>query len=298
MDQMKFGVKRLSGDNYETWRYKMELFLMNEGLLEVATVETAEGDRNQEWIEHDKKARAIIGLSIEDSQVVHVRGCKFAFDFWKKLENYHQMINLTNRVSLLKRVCRMKLEVGGNMDNYILDFITQCEILVGMGQTMDEKLKIALILGGLPDSYNNIVIALETRPDDELNFDLVKEKLMQESKRRQDNNDDEKVLKIFHKKFNKAKNNYSSDKKTEKACFLCGKVGHLKYNCPQSKSMSKGESPAERAKYVMDEREICFMLNEVSNEHKKQWVIDSAASSHMTNDRDVFDYWKMQNQYV
>ena len=104
----------------------------------------------------------------------------------------------------------MKLEVGGNMDNYILDFITQCERLVGMGQTMDEKLKIALILGGLPDSYNNIVIALETRPDDELNFDLVKEKLMQESKRRQDNNNDEKALKIFHKKFNKAKNNYGS----------------------------------------------------------------------------------------
>ena len=75
MDQMKFGVKRLSGDNYETWRYKMELFLMNEGLLEVATLETAEGDRNQEWIERDKKARAISGLSIEDSQVVHVRGC-------------------------------------------------------------------------------------------------------------------------------------------------------------------------------------------------------------------------------
>ena len=56
--------------------------------------------------------------------------------------------------------------------------------------------------------------------------------------------------------------------------------------------MSKGESPAERAKYVMDEREICFMLNEVFNEHKKQWVIVSAASSHMANDRDVFDYFE------
>lgn len=80
-----------------------------------------------------------------------------------------------------------------------------------------------MILISLPDSYESLIQALESRPEDELMLDFVKSKLLdQHSKRvaKNDGLDTEKAMKFETK----------SDK-LEKTCYFCKKPGHFRKDC-------------------------------------------------------------------
>lgn len=51
----------------------------------------------------DKKAKATMGLCIEDNQYSLVKTAESACGFWEQLQKYHEKVTITSRVSLLKR---------------------------------------------------------------------------------------------------------------------------------------------------------------------------------------------------
>src|SRR5580765_7892186 len=92
---------------------------------------------------------------------------------------------------------------------------------------------IALLLCSLPESYNTLITALETRSENELTIELVKGKLLDEDRRRKNAKDhtderDDKALKAQFKKF--AKTTQKQDVK-DVTCFFCQKSGHMKKDC-------------------------------------------------------------------
>jgi len=56
------------------------------------------------------------------------------------------------------------------------------ENLHGIGEEIHEFHVAALLLSGLPDCYENLVTALDARPDDELTPEYVNGKLVDEYK--------------------------------------------------------------------------------------------------------------------
>lgn len=56
-----------------------------------------------------------------------------------------------------------------------------------MGQPLKDNIAIAFLLSSLPESYNSIVMSLESRPETDLTLSFVKEKLIQVFKRRKEN---------------------------------------------------------------------------------------------------------------
>ena len=307
MEEVKYGIKKLSSENYENWVYKIQLYLMKEGLWNIVSQAKPENADNA-WIENDTKAKAIIGLSVEDSQIVHIRGKETAKEYWESLKNQHQKNNLSNKVFLLKKLCQSKYDESGNIEDYIFSFVNICSRLSGIGQDVDEKLKVALLLSGMPESYNVVVTTLEIRSEDDLTFDLVKEKLVQESKRRCEMlGNDGKALKVFNKKGNfgvsngekKNDNNHNkTNSQSDKGCFYCGRSGHIKANCYFYKKHLKNN---EKAKCVHDkeDKEICLGIWNQSGDWKdKTWILDSAATSHMSNNRKFFENYHEINRKI
>ena len=72
MDELKYSFKKLSNDNYENWKYKMELYLMKKGLWQIVSKPKPEQVDNA-WTENYITAKAIIGLSVDDSQYAYYR---------------------------------------------------------------------------------------------------------------------------------------------------------------------------------------------------------------------------------
>ena len=56
--------------------------------------------------------------------------------------------------------------------------------MASLGETLAENLNVALFLSSLPDGYGTLITALETRPEEDLTQELVKNKLLEEYRRR------------------------------------------------------------------------------------------------------------------
>lgn len=214
-----------------------------------------------------------IWQTVEDSKL------KTAKEYWLALESIHARSTLSNKVMLLKRICRITLTESGNMENHITELMDLVDRLTGLGGNLDEDMIIAIMLGSLPDSYATLIMALEARPEHDLTIEMVKEKLIQESNRRLINTEDNEQQKVL-----KTAQNLKMYSNTIK-CYGCGKLGHIKRNCrfAQMESQQKANIVAENEK---PEKVTCFM---VSNQPKSDdWYVDSAATCHMTNDVNFF----------
>uniref|UniRef100_A0A1I8NPM7 Retroviral polymerase SH3-like domain-containing protein n=1 Tax=Stomoxys calcitrans TaxID=35570 RepID=A0A1I8NPM7_STOCA len=146
----------------------------------------------------DGKARAVIGLSIEDSQKIHIRKLTTAKAYWDALKTQHEKSNLSNRVSLLRQLSSKRMNESQSMESHISEFLEIVGKLKDLGEEFPEHKVVSSLLGSLPENYNILVSALEVRPEKDLKLDIVKEKLTQEAKWR--NVGQEAVLKIRSKK--------------------------------------------------------------------------------------------------
>ena len=70
------------------------------------------------------------------------------------------------------------------MESHLAQMEDLIDQLSSLGETLAEHLTVALFLSSLPDSYGTLITALETRNEADLTTELVKNKLIEEFKRR------------------------------------------------------------------------------------------------------------------
>lgn len=235
-DSMKSNITKLNNSNYANWKFKMELMLRSRGLWKKvillkkpsAIIGTTGQVTNQtaldEWDEVDDEARGIMGLSVEDNQLAHIRSKKTAKETWDALKDYHEKSTLTNIVSVMRTICTLKLVEGGDAKAHIEQMQNLFTRLSDLGeQTLSDRWSAAMLLSSLPDSYDALITALENRSDNELTFALVQQKVIAEYERHSGNehNSTDSVLKTVAR---------------VNACFFCGKTNHIKRNCDKYKA--------------------------------------------------------------
>lgn len=81
---------------------------------------------------------------------------------------------------MLKKLCVTKLTEHGNMENHLVETKNLMDQLAPLGEPLAENLSIALFLTSLPDSYGTLTMALETKPDEDLTKELVKNTCLEE----------------------------------------------------------------------------------------------------------------------
>ena len=260
----------------------MELLLVKENLWTIVT-DVVPAERNNDWTERNNKAKAIIGLSLEDNQLQHVRKLETAKGYWDALKQIHEKSSLSGKVSLLRRLCQLKMQEEGNLETHLNTFFEICDRLDEIEETLTDRLQIAMLLSSLPESFDSIIMALEARPDEDLTINLVKEKLMNESVRRQGNRSTE--IKSDHAfKLSKFKRNPVT-------CNHCHREGHIKKDCWFLRKSEKFNKNKQRANVTVTEngdskKDYCFSI---SNFEKNKWFIDSGSTCHITSNKNFFE---------
>lgn len=276
----------------------MQMLLIDKEVWETISKERPDPP-TEEWLKKDGKARARICLMVDDNQLCHVRKEESAAGAWNALNKHHEKPGLTNKIFLLKRLCRMQMPTNGNMEehvNSLLDLVNQLEAL---GEKLAEHLVVALLLCSIPDNYNPLITALT--------LEMVKAKLINEYKRNNgaeacsvSSNEKESALKIT-----KGKTTY-----TKFACHFCKKKGHYQRHCYLYKKSLEKSSEKQKTEQLKNEKAKKFFSNDmeksddesvpgkykcfmVKNKQKAikcvdDWYIDSGASSHMCNNLKSF----------
>lgn len=196
----------------------MELLLVKDELFEVVMAPKP-AELPAGWLAKDGRARATIGLALDNDQLCHVMSATTANEMWESLKGYHERGSLTNKIYVFRKLCSLKLEEGGNMAEHLMAVAELVHRLVALGEGLQEHWVVAIILSSLPPSYDALITALESRPVNELKQDYAKGKLLDEWKRKNESLDMDKALKVSARcrgSHVKSGNIDNSDKKKKK----------------------------------------------------------------------------------
>lgn len=308
----KCSFQKLNGENYAVWSYKMELLLIDDNVWDVIDKEKPTGDdKVAVWNKGNDKARVRIGLSVEDDQLIHIRSATTAKDAWKALKEYHQKATLTSKVLLLKRLCRTVLGEDGDMEAHITNFSNTVNQLIALGTDLADDLLAAMLLGSLPESYDTLVTALESRPEKDITSQFIKSKLIDEYKRRKGQKDVRDNFPVSETAMKATfKDNSGQNGSVVKSCFFCKKIGHVKQECKKYaawKTKNSNKAKAAKEKVTPNEEKLFMakanvLLTEqpaenieyarfsvkAAKDYSDTWFVDSGATSHMTNSKEFF----------
>lgn len=310
-ESMKIVFAKLNSANYFTWKYKMEMYLRKEKLwpyiskdppaippeategsttaqiaTAVAAIEVARAAQSI-FDEKDDIARALIGLCVEDGQLVYIRNKATAKLSWNALKEVHERNTLGNKINIMRRICRIRMEENSDMELHVAEMTNLFQKLVDLGENqLTDEWKYMLIMSSLPSSYDQLITALEARGD--LTLSLVCSKLISEYSKRKNaigesSNSEEQsaVLKTTSYKMK---------------CFFCNRGSHVKKDCQKYKQWLKKKQSQENGsknnadkvnKIEGSDCDLLFVVN--STQTNNGWVIDSGATSHVTNNKHLFN---------
>jgi hypothetical protein len=217
-----YAIDKLTGDNFSSWKFRLQLVLMDRGLweivdgTEVAPIVVFSGNAGDgalstmvgsdgsgkvkvdpkvnamylEWKKRDNQALAQIALTVSNSELIHIRGAKSSHDAWNKICSVYEAKGLAAKVYLRRRFFNIKyMDSGiGSMQshiNLVRDIADQLDA-IGAGVS-DEDMAMTLLCS-LPDSYDYLIVALEARNSSDLTFDFVSTRLLSEEKRKEESN--------------------------------------------------------------------------------------------------------------
>lgn len=283
---------KLNGENYFTWKYRMEHFLKKEKLWKVisTTAPTATNnnmDQMSDWNENDEQALAWLICLIDDSQLCYVRNKKTAAEAWQALKNQYEKATLTNKVTVMRRICGKRLNEGENVEQHIAEITDLFQKLVDLGDEIRDGWKVSMLFTSLPTSYDPLITALESRAEEDITFSMAQQKLVAEYKRRCEK-DGTNTMDSALRTTNSSKGGRDIE------CFFCKTKGHIKKDCVKyqgwlkRKEESNGNQQKDEQKANTVQQPRDEFLFAISTGGDADWIIDSGATCHVTCDRNSF----------
>ncbi|XP_031334002.1 uncharacterized protein LOC116164016 [Photinus pyralis] len=302
MNDLSHHISKLNDDNYSSWSIRIKSYATMKNL------DTALTDGNfatkPENKQADDKCRALIVLNVDDRNLSQIDECSTAYEMWKILENAHAKIDNFHAI-LLKEFVNSEKKTTESIDEYVY---RKCEIqkkLNERGLKFDEKIKIGIILIGLPETYEQTIRTIDLSKED-LTLDQIKTKLREEEKLiKNKNSSNEHATINIAKRNNEAKTepreresqqkNWRNERTQERTygeensrcetsyqsesikCFRCNRYGHIGRFCPRygddtNGNRNKIEAQGQKNKKENSRITVC-QTNYVANEKKEEWIV-------------------------
>ncbi|GJE90164.1 hypothetical protein PsYK624_062900 [Phanerochaete sordida] len=259
----------LNETNYPEWIIRLEAYLIRRGLwfgVVVIATETAPesvvsdpvalaGWVEKQWLkrtaEKMAEARAEIILKVDDSQLPHMtsRDPKVILE---DLARVHMARGFATRLSLRRQFSRLVKGGGETMSGWIGRVKKFAFRLQSIGVTVSEEDKIIALTNGLPESYDPLVTALDATPADELTLTYVIDRLLNEEVRRNGREEEVKIEMAMVAAASQ-KNNSSQTSLSQRKCWNCDQVGHVRAQCKEPKKIEDtADARRGQAHFVVD----------------------------------------------
>jgi hypothetical protein len=141
------------------------------------------GMSKEYWEKLDRRARSIIRLCLADSVLLNVSRESVAKELWDKLGNLYQSKSLVNKLFLRKKLYHLRMEYGDSITKHLNSFNTLVSQLVSVNIMIAEEDKCINLLCSLPDSWDNMVVAIGSTTQSTLKYEDVVSSLLSEEMR-------------------------------------------------------------------------------------------------------------------
>ena len=314
-------IKRFTGKTEDYYLWKEE-FVAHMELKELGYITLAKDEASgkaaggDNWNKDILKFTAYLKLAVNPSLVLQIaRDFKNnGFNAWKYLISTYERADILRSTNLRSKLMKMRYHEGEDINGYIStvkELVRQINAMEGANAMSNDGV-IATLLCGLPDSFKSYVIG---KGSDRKNLKLedIENELRSivgwmgdlEDYSEVDGNDRNYLFNVNgtsnNGKFRESSRNQVKPKRSleNTTCYNCGKKGHIQIHCKEPKKAGKknfkpkkepGKSSgsANNSKEEVDEELIFIAQDEQSEIGKNVWIIDSGATSHMCNDKELF----------
>lgn len=111
-------------------------------------------ERNAAWKTKGVKARTLIGLSLDNCQLVHVMQSTTAKEMWDSLRTYHETSSFVTMVHVLRKLITTRSSEGGNIPEHLANMSSLINKLNAMCEKLKDLWIAAMILASLPKFYD------------------------------------------------------------------------------------------------------------------------------------------------
>ena len=303
-----FKIDKLVDSNFHVWKQKVELVLGDRELIEHILDSDKPEDASElaQWKKNDAKAKAVIGLTLSNDLLEHVRGIETAYEMWEAITDLFQRRTLLNSLSARRRFYSVKMNDGEKA----LAYISRVRQLAADLKAMDVKVEdgdIAMtVLCGLPSKYEHLIVAIDAATgDSSLTMDFVKSRLLQEEQRMTDRDKSKPAPDAALVTQPNPSNKVS--------CSHCGKENHTEAKCwkkyphlqPNRVGRKQTGLAAKSERQTVGDNEssdteICLTARgrDVSENRNPNWIFDSGCTSHVCYDRRMFSDLKTCKPFV
>ena len=312
----------LDQNNYAIWAFRCEQVLTIKGYGS-CIYEAPAADASEEVILRDKKAKAIICLSVKEHHVPTLMQCTTAKAVWDTLQALFKSKSIARRIQLRKDFSALSKLPGEPLTIYFSRGRNVMSELQSIGDTVQEADVVINLLVGLPNDYA-IVVEIIQQSTDTLTLDDVLGKLLPVEQRLSQSDIDAKAFLArtgldprggFRGGGNTAGNKGSggSNPHRDKVCHYCGKKGHVEAVCykkardeknaqPESSNVAVAffasvlDTPALSPLLTITEEgntpDSCietsyYAANQEIEPEAGFWVMDSGSTRHLTYDKSL-----------
>jgi len=277
-------VPKLMGrENYADWAFAVQNVFILEGLSKCL-------DGSETDTVMVSKAKAKVILTLDSSLFIHVKNTSTAKEVWDKLKKLYEDSGFARKIGLLRKLISLRLDNCESMENYVNQVIDTSQKLERCGFQLSQELIGSLMLAGLTDKFEPMVIAIEHAGID-VTADSIKSRLLDMHIGGADSQSAGAFASstfsrgarggasrsIAGRRFGKEHRGGASSglKKDlrDVTCFKCKKTGHFMNKCPEVKK-NEDSSNAFNAVFL------------TGNFNNTDWYVDSGCSVHLTSRKD------------